>query len=118
MNAVLDKPYLDVPIAPLAKCVADGHMIVELVATAYRIEAQTVVFGGREKLVMEARKVAYWLLRTVAKRSWGEVASTLSKDHSTAISGVRGCESKRANDPAFREFTDQLAIVVAQRIQG
>lgn len=124
----MDRPYLDFCGAkplPLASVVdmpaipmrrADVSLVLDCCCQSYLVTRGEISSADRHKTVMEARVVAYWLLRTLTKASSTEIGIALAKDHSSALTGARRCEQRRERDPEFRAFTDELTAAVKARL--
>ncbi len=97
---------------------ADPFKVLRVVAHAYGITVDDLTGRDRHKNTAEGRLVAYWLLRTRTQLSFPEIGRVLGKDHTSVISGVRKCVTRRETEPALRDFTDKLAVAVEARLKG
>jgi chromosomal replication initiator protein len=130
----LDRPFLEFPQeAPsLAKAptlppaalpaipLRDGDPleILRVVAQSYSLAPQQIIGKLKLKSISEARQVTCWLLRTRTKLSYPECGRVLHKDHTSVMVCVKKCVARRAKDPSFEAFTDQLATAVEARMKG
>ena len=132
----MDRPYLDftpaksLPLAPAAAAPLAPNLppiplrhvgvgvILDCCAQAYLIDRADLTGTGKHKSVTEARRVAYWLLRTLGALSLPEIGRALAKDHTSAMVGVRACLRQREAEPEFEAFTDQLAAAIQARLGG
>ena len=124
----VDSPYFDYPVAevPRAKTlppipraahfITAPDIVLACVCESYGVELDALKFGSKVAPLAEARIVAYWLLRTVAKLSWNQVGVTLGRDHTSAMKGTRTALKMREARAEFLAFTDELAMAVAARI--
>lgn len=101
---------------PVPRRTADHDKILRCVCQSYLVSPGELAGNDRHKNIAEARIVAYWLLRVVGKMSFPEIGRAMGgKDHTTAMSGVRRCQKRRAEDDGFRSFTDELAAAAGGR---
>jgi hypothetical protein len=132
-SSQIDRPFLEFPNdAPsLAKAptlppaalpaipLRDGDPleILRVVAHSYSLAPQQIIGKLRLKSIAEARQVACWLLRTRTKLSFPECGRVVHKDHTSVMVCVKKCVARRAKDPSFEAFTDQLAAAVEARLK-
>jgi len=126
----VDSPYLDYPVAeaPRAKTlppiprathfITAPDIVIACVCESYGIELDVLKFGSKVAPLAEARIVAYWLLRTVAKLSWNQVGAALGRDHTSAMKGTRTALKMREARPEFLAFTDELEAAVKARLEA
>lgn len=131
-----DRPYLDVSHIPLRKAFpsspppapvdtlpaiptrdADALEVLRCVARSFLVSLDQLISKDRHRSIAEARQVAYWLLRTRTRMSLPEIGRLLRKDHSTVMIGVRRIVRRRATEPSFERFTDELATAVDARLR-
>ncbi len=97
---------------------ADVNEILRCICESFLISVAELTGKARYKNICEARIVAYWLLRELGGLSYPEIGMALKKDHTSAMSGFRRCVRRRALEPAFLAFTDELQAAVAARMKG
>ena len=92
----------------------------DIVASIYGITREGLLHGGRWKVPAEARKVLYYVCRTVPEPRWSfpEIAMVLGgKDHTTIIHGIRRIEYLMTKD-AHLERRVQRAVYAARIAEG
>ena len=130
MTEVRAKPLSPIPTAPrlglsgdasatlIPMRGADVSEILRCVCQSYFVSPSELTGPRKHKNIGEARLVAYWLLRTVGDLSYPEIGLALHRDHTSAMSGVRRCERRRAAEPSFKAFLNDLAAAVMARLKG
>jgi Bacterial dnaA protein helix-turn-helix len=131
----IDRPYLDfagakpLPLAVLPSVAAgelppiplrnpDQSLILDCCCQSFDVTREALRSADRHRNLAEARVVAYWLLRTLSRASSPEIGQLLNRDHTSALTGVKSVERRRAKDETFRAFTDELAAAVSARLGG
>jgi chromosomal replication initiation ATPase DnaA len=96
----------------------DSDVVLRCVAESYSITVSILTGPDKHRRIAEARMAAYWLLKTLCELSYPETGRVLHKDQSCARNGFRGCEARRAQEPTFLRFTDELAAAVKARLEA
>lgn len=122
-EVAIDRPYVDfehaktLPLPAIPRRDGSAHLALDCVGQAYQVTVEQLLGTKKHKNLAEARRVAYWVLRTLTRLSWNEIGGLLNRDHTSALAGVRVCERQRVRDAGFRAFTDELATAVKARLE-
>lgn len=96
---------------------ADSTIILDLVASHFKVRKMELVGPCRTADLMQARMITYWLMRRFTKLSLPIIGKRLGdRDHTTVLNGVRKIDRLRAADPAVAELTDKLGRIVEFRL--
>jgi chromosomal replication initiation ATPase DnaA len=109
-------PTIDIVRIPVRS--ANVSAILQCVCESFLISVADLTGKVKHRNISEARIVTYWLLRALGGLSYPEVGVVLKKDHTSAISGFKRCVRRRALEPSFLAFTDELQAAVAARMGG
>ncbi len=110
------QPHTELPAIPLRD--ADPNEILRVVAHSYTVSVQEILSKDKHRNISEARQVACWLLRTRTRLSFPEIGRVVHKDHTSVMVCVKKCVARRAKEPSFEAFADQLAAAVEARLKG
>lgn len=112
----------DIPranVSNIPQRAGDVTEAIRCVAKSYMITVSVLLSKDRHQSVAEGRGVLCWLLRTLTDLSYPEIGRALAgRDHTTIMSAVKKCVRRRALEPAFLAFTDELAAAVSARMGG
>lgn len=88
--------------------------IVTAAATEYGLVPEDLLTRRRpSRSASRARGLAWWLARRLTPWSWPEIGERLfDVNHSSAIYGARGAHERMADDPAFAERAEAIALVL------
>lgn len=87
--------------------------IVLFVAQRYNVSRWQLVGRGRTAVIRRPRRIAMWLLRTVADLSFPEIGRIFNKaDHSPCHVACKRVETERTENPAFKKETDELVAAL------
>jgi chromosomal replication initiation ATPase DnaA len=90
----------------------EAHVVATVVATEYFLTATEIFSPARERERVEARQIAWWLLRT-AGWSFPRIGRFSGFDHSSVLHGVRVVEARRLTDSKFYGLTNDLRLRIA-----
>lgn len=78
------------------------------VAERYNIRLSEMMSKRRERSVVRPRQIAMFLAKNLTTKSLPDIGRAFNRDHTTVLHGIKAVEDLRAEDPAFREETDDL----------
>ena len=78
------------------------------VAERYNIRLSEMMSKRRERSVVRLRQIAMFLAKNLTTKSLPDIGRAFNRDHTTVLHGIKAVEDLRAEDPAFREETDDL----------
>jgi chromosomal replication initiation ATPase DnaA len=79
------------------------------VSQEFWIDPRSILGGDFTKSAVEARQVAYWVLRQTTRLSYEQIAKRFNRRyHDTALDGFNEVERRRKVDNAFRLQTNAV----------
>ena len=79
------------------------------ISREFWIDPRSILGGDFTKSAVEARQVAYWVLRQTTRLSFEQIALKFNrKYHDTALDGFNVVEQRRKTDNAFRLQTNAV----------
>ena len=116
MNAIIASPYLDLSHVPVRDPKPD--MVLLAVQHGYQLDEDELKYGGKHRRLAEARKVTYYLLRTLTDLSFPEIGRVMNRDHTTVMSGYRSIIAERAKSEDFAQYIDRLSESVGRLLDA
>ena len=104
--AAVDKVLID--MVP-AKVEVEPQTLIALVATEFGIPAEQVTGASRRRVIVQARQVAMFLLRTELDMAFAPIGALFNgRDHATAMYSVAKVEEMMAADDDVQRRVDRL----------
>lgn len=76
---------------------------LEKVCVRYNISRETIVGKKRSANVVLARHICMYILREILEKTYEDIGSIFSCDHTTVMAAIRKIEREKADKPAFAE---------------
>lgn len=94
----MGKPVIELAQEVASSSVTTSDELLSIVAHAYGISQEEIMGDRRMYLLVRARQVLMYLLRTDLKKSLPEIGLFLHRDHTTIIHGCRQVIKKMETD--------------------
>lgn len=81
---------------------SDHDAIMMAVCVALRVEKKALIGRGRPRELVEARHIAFYLMRKLTGLTLTQIGEIFNRDHSTVIYGIETCEDLMEVDIPFQ----------------
>lgn len=92
-----------------------AQLIIRAVCERFAIRLDEIRGRNRERRVMVPRHIAMALLREVTHLSLPQIGRALGGlDHTTVMSGIKRIANRRASNPLFATYFDELKVKLSE----
>jgi hypothetical protein len=107
-NAIVIRDWLDTA-EPAAVQPAHWRKALDIVSRYTGVTVLDIKSERRQKKLVEARQIAFYVLRSVTTYSFPRIGEICGgRDHSTVLHGCAKVERRLANDPAYALFVGAI----------
>ncbi|MFI3249411.1 MAG: chromosomal replication initiator protein DnaA [Eubacteriales bacterium] len=92
-------------------------VIIDVVATYFNLDSQTLRGQRRDKEINNARQIAIYLIRNITEKTFQEIASEFNRDHSTIISSNNNIERRLQSEPLTSDIIDSLRETIYNKYE-